>query len=188
MKRSFIYILILALGLIGLVLLRRQTTANLDSSKPTSVTSFYPMYFFTSVIAGDKFNVINITPANAEPHDYEPTSGQFAQVENAKLLVLNGVVEPWANKVKNALIAGNGIIKDNDPHVWLNRVLAKKEVDNILAGFLKVDTQNKAYYIANAQKLKDQLDQLDKEFKSGLSACQKKDIVTSHEAFSYLAK
>ena len=40
---------------------------------------------------------------------------------------------------------------------------------------------------ANADALIAQLKQLDTDFKTGLSSCQRKVFITSHEAFGYLA-
>src|SRR5258706_7016349 len=74
-----------------------------------------------------------------------------------------------------------------DPHVWQNPLLAKKEVEAIEKGFEKINPKDASYFQANAKKLEGELDQLDVEFKQGLASCQKKDCVTSHAAFGYLA-
>ena len=36
-----------------------------------------------------------------------------------------------------------------DPHVWLNPMNAKKEMENIRDGFIEADPANRAYYEAN---------------------------------------
>ncbi len=175
------------------------------SDKLQITASFYPMYFFASQIGGDKVQVYNITPASAEPHDYEPTTQDIARISRSNLVVLNGgKLEAWGDKIKdqlkgtNVLIvtAGQGLadrqLSENgnniqDPHVWQNPLLAKKQVEAIEKGFEKIDPQDTMYFQANASKLYGELDQLDSEFKQGLSSCQKKDFVTSHAAFGYLA-
>lgn len=169
------------------------------------VASFYPMYFFATQIGGDKANVTNITPAAAEPHDYEPTTQDIVRINQGNLLVLNGgKLEAWGDKIKDQLkgtnipivTAGNGLankqLNENgqtiqDPHIWLDPILAKKEVANIEQGFEKIDPANKAYFQKNAKKLESDLDLLNAEYKAGLSSCQKKDFITSHAAFGYLA-
>jgi zinc transport system substrate-binding protein len=175
------------------------------SNKLQITASFYPMYFFASQIGGDKANVMNITPAAAEPHDYELTTQDVVKIDQSKMLILNGgKLEPWGDKIRdelqssNVLIvtAGGGLankqLNENgqiiqDPHIWLNPILAKKEVVNIELGFEKIDPVNKAYYQANASKLEVELNQLNSEYTDGLKNCQKKDFVTSHAAFGYLA-
>lgn len=169
------------------------------------VTSFYPLYFFAKQIGGDKANVINITPAGAEPHDYEPSTQDIARIEKAAILVLNGGgLESWGDKVqenlrnKNVVVitVADGLITQEveeegevikDPHVWMDPVLAKKEVQKITQALVKTDPTNAAVYKMNEQNLENKLDELDTAFRNGLKACEQKNIVTSHAAFGYLA-
>jgi len=217
MKKLILFACLVVGGVVIATVLLRQpatkTTANEDQITKTSqhtgssmgvATSFYPLYFFSSVIGGDKVSVTNITPAGAEPHDYEPTAQDIVMIQNSKILILNGNVEPWAEKVKNNLagknvsiiVAGDELFTQTiseggavspDPHIWLNPQLAKQEVLRILLAFQAADPSNSAYYATNANILSQKLDQLDAEFKTALSSCQQKDIVTSHDAFGYLA-
>lgn len=167
------------------------------SEKIRVVASFYPLYFFAEQIGGDKADVVNITPFGAEPHDYEPTSMDMARIENSRILIINGNFEPWIDKIKTNLegkkitivTAGEGLFnqKVQDPHVWLSPKLARKEVEAILAAFLKTDSSNRDYYQNNANKLLLNLDDLDKKYQLGLNSCRKKNIITSHASFYYLA-
>ncbi|KAF6600715.1 zinc ABC transporter substrate-binding protein, partial [Paenibacillus sp. EKM208P] len=75
-----------------------------------------------------------------------------------------------------------------DPHVWLDPVLAQKEVEAIEAGLVKADPANKADYEKNADAYIAKLKELDTEFKTGLKDVKRKDFITQHAAFSYLAK
>lgn len=177
---------------------------NSDNHQLVISTSFYPLYFFASEIGGDRAEVKNITPAGAEPHDYDPSTQDIARIENSNMLILNGGVESWGSKMQDILAgtdvkvvtAGQGLLAQNvvedgqnqtDPHVWLDPVLAKKEVKSITGGFVSIDPQNASYYQNNEQMLDEKLDQLDNEYKTGLKSCQQKNIVTSHAAFGYLA-
>ncbi len=158
--------------------------------------SFYPVYFFASQIGKDMAEVVSLTPAGSEPHEYEPTTSDIARISKSNMLVLNGKLESWGDKIKSQLkgssvvvvIAGEGLdSRKLDPHVWLDPVLAKQEAVNIEKGYEKISPSNAGYFQANARNLEDQLDELNDEFKSKLSNCQRKDFVTSHEAFGYLA-
>lgn len=168
-------------------------------------TSIYPLYFFAQEISGGKVEVKNITPAGAEPHDYDPSARDFAAIESGNMLILNGGVETWANKIKNNLkeskvkivIAAEGLELNNsagttkqiqDPHVWLSPVLSKKLVEKITRGFEEIDPSSSSLYKTNGEKLKDKLNSLDAEFKSELSNCRTREFITSHNAFTYLAK
>jgi len=74
-----------------------------------------------------------------------------------------------------------------DSHMWLDPLSAVQEVNNILAALIAVDEPNAAYYKANAEAFTKQLLELDQEYKTTLGNVGKKDIITSHEAFGYLA-
>lgn len=211
MNTKYIFGLIAAIIVIGSLVffLERNTkTATPQSDhaekKIRVVASFYPLYFFSQKIGGDRAEVVNITPAGAEPHDFEPTAGDIAMMERAQLIILNGGgLEAWGDRVlenNNAhttvVIAGEGlttqqIVEDGetmtDPHVWLSPVLAQHMVERIEQGFINVDPDNAAYYKMNARTLLDTLSALDTAYRDGLRACASKDIVTSHAAFGYLA-
>jgi zinc transport system substrate-binding protein len=77
-----------------------------------------------------------------------------------------------------------------DPHIWLDPILAKHQVEKIRDALLKVDPMNKDYYNMNAQRFIGQLNSLDSSLRSQLSAskCPKKDFIVFHNAFSYFAK
>lgn len=200
----------MALGFLGLTVKNGKDSRVVDvtpvkTEKIKAVTSFYPLYYFATQIAGDKADVTNITPAGAEPHDYEPTARQVAEIEDSDLLILNGGnLELWNESIqenisgkKTILVtAGEGltteeVVKEGqkviNPHLWLSPPLAKQMVDRILQGFIKADLANADYYINNSVTLKAELDKLDSEYQSGLSSCKSRDIITSHAAFGYLA-
>ena len=75
-----------------------------------------------------------------------------------------------------------------DPHVWLDPEYAKMEVDNIAAALSQADPANAAYYSKNAASYKSELTKLHEEFAAGLAGVSRRDIVTTHAAFGYLAK
>ena len=197
--------MIIVLGYIAKIRFNQTQAIQNTSSKPQIVTSFYPLYFFTSQIALDKADVYNITPAGAEPHDYEPSTQDMTKIENSTILVLNGgKLEAWGDKIKENLkdkktliitvgnnIANQQVVEENntiqDPHIWLDPILAKKEVNLITQGLIQVDPNNSNYYQTNAQTLLTKLDNLDTQYRQGLNSCAKKDIITSHAAFGYLA-
>jgi zinc transport system substrate-binding protein len=76
---------------------------------------------------------------------------------------------------------------NTDPHFWLDPERYAKVVDAIGEQLAKVDPDNAQEYRDNAKTLHGELDALNAEFKSGLANCANKDLVTSHEAFGYLA-
>ncbi len=192
--------------LVGFVLVATLTTAGCGAraapaTKLSVVTSFYPLYEFTQRLGGDRVQLRNLVPAGAEPHDYEPTPQDIKALANANLMIYNGAgFEPWVTKLlpqlpenvvkieatKDLSLAKTGA--GLDPHVWLDPILAQQQVDNIVAGLIRVDPDGKALYDANAAKLKQDLQALHRRFTDTLRTCQQKTFITSHDAFGYLAR
>jgi len=167
--------------------------------------SFYPLYYFSERIVGDRGEVTNITPAGAEPHDYEPTAKDFAKIEKSDVVVLSGGnFESWGKKIKNTIDPSRTLLievgaglttRDNakntesgeDPHVWLSPKLAEIMVERILEALVQVDPGNASYYRENADALKKELNKLDTEYTIGLNNCANRNFITSHAAFGRLA-
>lgn len=172
-----------------------NTVPNIGKLKVTA--SFYPLYYFAKEIGREKAEVKNITPSGIEQHEYEPTPQDIAQIQKSKIVIVNGAgLETWYEKGKGSYLKNWGLVNasggieivDKDPHVWLSPVLAKQQADSILAMYTQVDKTNKGYYQSNAEKLRARFDELDEKFKNGLKSCQKKEFITSHKAFGYLAR
>lgn len=197
---------IIALSAIAAVDTFKKPKSNIAKSKKIEVvTSFYPLYYFLSEIGKENVSVINLTPVGAEPHDFEPNTQDISKINKSSLLILNGAgLEPYGDKLKRDLKGSrvrvvtvveelaNQEVKKNekkiiDPHVWLDPVLAKKEVIIITQALIEADLSHRSVYEVNSQNLISKLDSLDFAFKEGLKSCQQKDIVTSHAAFGYLA-
>jgi len=202
----------LLLASVGMLLTAGAAASYLTSPDATDdgrlkvVATFYPLYYFSCEIAGDRASVSNLIPFNSEPHSWEPKPSDIVRVDKAGVFVYNGAgIEPWAGDLLSALQnrermqvvdSSKGLAlmsgdADNplglNPHFWVDPVLAKRQVDNILDGFEKADPANAAYYVLNAEDLKARLDALDMEFRDGLANRTKDLILTTHEGFDYLA-
>ncbi len=169
-------------------------------AKPGTIkiyTSFYPLYDFTKKIAGDKAEVINMQPVGVEPHDFEPSPQQVANLYTGRVFIfLGGMIDPWAGKIQDqlkkdgiiTLEAGQGLMVNNDPHIWLDPVLATEIARRICTTLVTADRGNKGYYEQNLHDLEQKLATLDGQYRQTLTGLPRKEIVTSHEAFTYLAK
>lgn len=179
------------------------------------VASFYPLYEFARRIGGEHADVRNLVPSGAGPHDYEPTAQDVIALQSARLVIYNGAgFEPWLDRLLPTLPASVEAVKATeglplvkgeaehdhgregeqhqdkeglDPHVWLDPVLAQQMVDTLAAAFARVDPDRAAAYEAAAADLKADLGALDRRYRETLAACAKKDFITSHAAFGYLA-
>ncbi|MEK3981863.1 metal ABC transporter substrate-binding protein [Paenibacillus sp. FSL K6-3166] len=209
-----------------------EVTALPEASKLNIKVSFYPIYEFTKNVAGDLAEVEALIPAGIEPHDWEPTAQDMAEISDADMLIYNGAgMEGWVDQVLES-VSGKSLITVEaskgldimegteeeeadhdhgegehaheegehaheehshdhgglDPHVWLNPVLAIQEVRNIEAALSAAAPDNAKDFKANADAYVAKLEQLDQAFKDELKETKRKDFITQHAAFGYLAK
>jgi zinc transport system substrate-binding protein len=167
--------------------------------EPTVVASFYPLAYVAERIAGDRAEVVNLTPPGAEAHDIELTSAQVIDISEADLvLYLGGGFQPAVEEVVGdaAIDVSEGLqtlpATDEeeasfDPHIWLDPTRLVRISELVSESLADADPANADAYRASSDDLIDDLDQLDREFEEGLADCASRDFVTSHEAFGYLA-
>ncbi len=201
----------MVVGTLAVVLLC-ASIALLSRQKPdadeklTVVASFYPMAEFAHQVGGDHVRVTTLVKPGIEPHDYEPSPRDVANLYKAKVLVYNGAgLEKWIGKLAPDL-TGHGVTlvetsqglqlqtapagdsrAATDPHIWLDPVLAIQQVKRIQTALSKADPTHSKAYAQNATRYIQELQALDTDFRTGLAHCERHDIVTSHRAFGYLA-
>jgi zinc transport system substrate-binding protein len=167
----------------------------------TVVAAFYPLQFAATQIGGGHVAVTSLTRPGAEPHDIELTTHDIAAVSQAGLVIyekgLQGAVDKATesqavDRSLNVAPAADLTLRlasgATDPHFWLDPQRYSDVANVIAARLSSADPANKADYEKNAKVFVDKLDTISKEFTSGLAHCQRRDLVTSHAAFGYLAQ
>lgn len=192
MKNTFFIIIIL---FSSFILNCNKNNDKDTSDKPQIYTSIYPIYDFTKKIGGEKISVYNMTKAGVEPHDFEITSKDMANLLKADLFIYNGGgMEHWVNTIKEALdikyIDASSNINENDldPHFWLSPINAKIQMENIKNGLAKIDSENKNYYESNYNLYANRLSELDYKIKNSLSNVKDRNLVLTHPAFGHFCK
>lgn len=74
-----------------------------------------------------------------------------------------------------------------DPHIWLDPMNLAEIGDATGERLGELDPDGAQSYRDNAAALRADLEQLDRDFREGLSSCERDTFVVSHEAFGYLA-
>jgi zinc transport system substrate-binding protein len=184
-----------------------------DQEKITVVASFYPLYEFTSRVVGDRAEVSSLVPAGIEPHDWEPTAEDVSRGRAADVLVINGAgFERWADDIEAKVVAntsegiefnykegkevgddehgheGAGSGGGVNPHIWLDPILAKHQIDKIRDVMVSSDPANADYYNQNADRFTAELDSLDAFIRSELANCDKSDFIAFHDAFTHFSE
>jgi zinc transport system substrate-binding protein len=160
------------------------------AGKNTIVAAFYPLAYAAKSIAAPGSHVENLTPPGAEPHDLELTPRTVGRVETAGFVLYLGhgfqpAVETAAGQARGRAIdvlAGLPLRRSTeqgmsaDPHVWLDPVLFTRIAERIGTTLRR-----------SSRGFVRRLNALDREFRVGLRHCARRELITSHAAFGYLA-
>jgi len=180
-----------------------QQFTTTDSSKLQVISSFYTLHEFSQNVGQEKVDVTLLVPVGVEPHNWGPTIKDVQRMQKSDLIIINGIgFENWVDNLEETNYQGvivdtsNGILDKNlgqeqishfgDPHIWLNPIYAKIQVQNIANAFSNSDPNNQQYYQSNAAKYIEELELLDSKIRNELSNCTR-DFVAFHDAFSYFA-
>jgi zinc transport system substrate-binding protein len=178
-----------------------------DSGKPTVVAAFYPYAWVAEQVAGTHADVTNLTQPGLEPHDLELTPRQVGDLSIADLVIYEQGFQPSVDEAVDQNAEGkvldvtdvvpledtgapveNGEDLSGDPHLWQDPTLLTKVVAQVEKDLAEIDPDHKAAYRRNAERLIGELDRLDVDFHEGLMTCERREFVTSHAAFGYLAQ
>ncbi|MFE5332004.1 metal ABC transporter substrate-binding protein [Embleya sp. NPDC056575] len=186
-------------------------------AKVRVIAAFYPMKFVAQQVGGPHVKVTNLTRAGAEPHDLELTPKQVGAVSQADLVVYLKGLQPAVdkaisqNKPKHIAEASrfapleehgtevqgaedehaghdHADAEHGDPHVWLDPIRLSAIATGVGESLAGADPANAADYRERAAALVARLKTLDGEFTAGLATCARRDVVTSHAAFGYVAE
>jgi zinc transport system substrate-binding protein len=158
-----------------------------DDGRTRVVASFYPLAYAAEKVGGSPVRVRNLTPPGAEPHDLETTPGDVQELHDADLVLLLG--EGFQPQLEDAAGDGDHVfhllelpgldrLDDGDVHVWLDPLRYAVLVKQIGDELGRPD---------QAAALVRRLEELDRAYQEGLADCTRREIVTSHAAFGYLA-
>ncbi|SKC68454.1 metal ABC transporter solute-binding protein, Zn/Mn family [Krasilnikoviella flava] len=75
-----------------------------------------------------------------------------------------------------------------DPHFWLDPTRLVDVGHAVAASLGEADPEHAAAYAENARALEKTLQGIDADYSAGLEECASRTLVTSHEAFGYLAE
>lgn len=158
-------------------------------------------------IAGTRHNVISLMSSGIDPHSYEPTTSDIYKLSNAPVVIyignhLEGKMDdifPTLSSVDKLTVCltesldTSELIYDEyqtpDPHYWFNPLLYIKTAKHFCEKLSSFYPQNKDYYYLNLDTYIDSITQahLYAEQKVATLEVDKRYLVTSHDAFSYLA-
>jgi zinc/manganese transport system substrate-binding protein len=153
---------------------------------------------FARQVGGDRISLTVLLRANEDAHDFAPTPRQVRAMNDADLILRNGIgLDTFVNRAlagSSARVvvvtqgiplreADSGLHADEgdedeesrreaagyDPHVWFAVANARRMVQNIGDAFAKADPANAGYYASNTSAYLARLDQLDAEIRASVA-------------------
>jgi zinc transport system substrate-binding protein len=158
--------------------------------------AFYPLQFVAERVGGDQVDVTNLTPPGGEPHALELSPHAVTQITGSDVVIYaagmqaatdDAVASGDPARPVDALAAAGLPADTPDPHFWLDPTLLAPVAEATADALADADPAHAEDYRERAADLVADLDVLDGELADGLAACSGATLVTSHEAFGYLA-
>ena len=209
MKRKW-WIFAIAIILIALVvivvannIIRNKENEQTQTEKFKIVTSFYPIYGMVAHLTQNAQNIelTNMTETNVGClHDYTLTTSDMRQLEDADVLVQNGlgledfmdrILQTYPDlKVINSSEEVTNILKENEqnnPHIWTSIQNYTKQVQTIAQKLIEYNPENASIYQANTEQYLQRLEELQNNYQTQLNLEGQKAICLN-EALTYLAE
>ena len=208
-------ILIFAIAALLIACTEKQPTGHDQTgirSKPMVVTSNYPLYFFSSEIAGDIVDV-RFPSIEGDPAMWVPTGDEAAMLQDADLLILNGagyeswlefttlpgenMVDTTANVQSMLLPIENTTVHQHGPQgkhshqgtaftTWLDPQLAIEQSRAILQAVTQLKPAQAELFKTNYDQLEKRLNLLDQSLTQAFTELGAQPIVFSHPVYQYL--
>jgi manganese/zinc/iron transport system substrate-binding protein len=160
-------------------------------------------------IVGDSAEVSSIMGPGTDPHIYKPTPGDIELLEEADVIICNGLhlegkmselLDNYAKekpvlKVSDG-IAGKDLIQSTDmtdsydPHIWFDTEIWRQGLSYITQELGKIDSASSEYYKTNYEHYVAELVTMDHWIEAQLELIDsaRRVLVTSHDAFSYFGR
>ncbi len=163
-------------------------------------------------IGGEAIELTVLLPAGTDPHAFNPTPKDVAEVADAEVIFANGVgLEKFLESLIESASGGARVAEVSegitliefdgeregevgkrpvgDPHVWTDPNNVMVWVQNIVHTLSELDPDNAQTYEANAQKYLKELNDLDAWIREQVAQIPQgnREIVTDHLFFAYFA-
>jgi zinc transport system substrate-binding protein len=205
---SFSFCLILALNAASVF-----SNGNKEvSQKPILAVSILPQSYFVERISGGDVKPLVLVGAGQDPHTYEPTPRQMADLSKASAWILSGTNFEIAllPKIKNLypnlkmMDGTEGVTfrqleahedhetenhqldkMENDPHTWLGKEPAKILAAHVLTTLKNILPENAETYQQNYETLINDIDAEFNRLDTALAPLRGRSVFVYHPSFGY---
>lgn len=188
-----------------------------DGDGALAVTAgFYPYAYVAERVGGDAVRVVDLSAGAGEAHDVELTAQQAAQVSESDLVVYSPGLQPALDEVVEQQARDRALdVLDavpvrtlatgasagspphgqeghehvgEDPHVWLDPDRLATIGQAVAERLGELDPARAEAFGERAAALRADLVALDTAYRDGLASCERRELVSSHDAFGYLTE
>jgi zinc transport system substrate-binding protein len=212
-KEIYFYMKILrhssSIFVISLLALFFTSCGKSEKSSSSVLVSVAPYTYFVNKISSGTLPVHTLVPVNSDPHIFEPTPKQIADISAAPIWFCIG--EPFENKILKTLkerspqlrivdlSEGVTLIGEEghshcchdegkDRHIWLSPKLAMGQAKRIAEALTQLFPEKKEIFAQGLHQFLVELEALDSEITALLSPHKGQAILVSHPAFGYFCK
>ncbi|MBD5429105.1 zinc ABC transporter substrate-binding protein [Lactobacillus sp.] len=163
-KKLFSLFSILALVLVILTGCGNSNSTSSKSSKDNKISIVTSTNIYADIannIVGKYGNAQAIVTGDVDPHDFEPKTSDAKNIQNADIIVANGLgYDSWLDKLadasgKKVIKVGNDIMKlksNANPHIWYDLNMPVQYTNYLVEQLSKLDKKHASYYKENGKK------------------------------------
>lgn len=205
-KHMIIFCLVTVLILTGCQKSEQSNTA--DTLNIVATTTM--LADLAKTIGGEHVTVNGLMGPGIDPHLYQASAGDVTLMQNADVVVYNGlhlegkmgeIFESLADLGSTVICIEDGLKEEDllswesdtsvhDPHIWFDVTLWKEAAKTVAAKLSEADTTHAADYNNNLDVYLKELKDLDTYIKDRVNEIpvDQRVLVTAHDAFNYFGK
>ncbi|MBN1592233.1 MAG: zinc ABC transporter substrate-binding protein [Candidatus Coatesbacteria bacterium] len=187
------------LPIIVILILASCLNAAIHAETLSVTASILPIADWARNVGGDRVSVTCVLSAGSSPHTFAPSPSDVKHLASADVFLMVGVgLEEWAEKFVSA--AGRPTLKvcrlgeaigykaGDNPHLWLDPVLAERMVKEIARIFSQMEPASAPLFQQNAETYMQRLSSLHERFDARFKQLTGRKVVQFHPAFTYLLR
>ncbi len=201
------YIQVISIFIVLILNMSSCNTEEVIEGKYKVIATTTMLRDLSEVIGGDLVEVKGLMGPGIDPHLYKASAGDVVLMQNADLIVYNGlhlegkmgeifenlssddkiIAEIASGIDKEKLLAFTGDKNLHDPHIWFDVSLWKDASKVVLDKLVELDSDSESSYKENYENYIKELDELDEYVKKRVLEVEKEKriLVTAHDAFAY---
>lgn len=166
----------------------------LDDGALDVVASAYPLQWVSERVAGGAARVSSALPPGTDVHEAELAPAQALALSDADVVVTLPGLQAGVDAALSSSppervvdVTGAAAVVGDDLHFWMDPLRLADVGDEVAEGLAEADPGGADGYRTRAAALRADLAALDEQYAQALAPCRGAVLVTSHEAFGYLA-